>query len=396
MNQPAQNETETNREKNESSKTSLTPIQMMTYWLFAIVVLYTLYFAKTLFLPIVVAGLFALLLSPVVSLFKRFYFPRTLSALVLLAMLGIPFTLLGMQLVEPAQKWGKRIPELSSQFTTELNEISQTLSPTEIVSVQDNTQQVEEKKGFRLFGWFRKDEPDKKPPEPEPKPANNTVSDRVKQGGMELIVEFLGATPVVLAQFFTFLILVIFMLVFGPLLYANFISGFPKERDKQAANSLLNEVQRELSRYILTVSVINTCLGIVTGLALWAAGVEDALLWGVMVALLNFAPYVGPIIAMMVLYLAGIIQYGAELIAFLPVLIFFAINILEAQFITPTVLGRNMRLNPLILILWVVLWGWLWGAVGVLIAVPLLVCLKLAAARMNIFTHWVRLIETPG
>ncbi|MEQ3703721.1 MULTISPECIES: AI-2E family transporter [Thalassolituus] len=61
-----------------------------------------------------------------------------------------------------------------------------------------------------------------------------------------------------------------------------------------------------------------------------------------------------------------------------------------------SLLGRNMRLNPLILILWVVLWGWLWGAVGVLIAVPLLVCLKLAAARLNILSPWVRLIETPG
>ncbi|MFM2483792.1 AI-2E family transporter [Celerinatantimonas yamalensis] len=395
MNQPAQKEPTTNKEENESSKTHLTPIQVIIYWLLAIVVLYTLYFAKTLFLPVVVAALFALLLSPVVSLLKRFYFPRAFSALMLLVMIGVPFTLLGMQLVEPAQKWSKRIPELSSQFTTELNEISQTLSPVEMIPVQDTgtAQQVEEKKGFRLFGWFRKDEPKEK--RPEPTPTSNPVSDRFKQGGMELIVEFLGATPVVLAQFFTFLILVIFMLVFGPLLYVNFISGFPQERDKQAANSLLNEVQRELSRYILTVSVINTGLGVVTGLALWVAGVEDALLWGVMVALLNFAPYIGPIIAMLVLYLAGIIQYGAEWMAFMPALIFFSINIIEAQFITPTVLGRNMRLNPLILILWVVLWGWIWGAVGVLIAVPLLVCLKLAAARLNIFTNWVRLIETP-
>ena len=115
-----------------------------------------------------------------------------------------------------------------------------------------------------------------------------------------------------------------------------------------------------------------------------------------MVGLLNFAPYVGPVAAMLILYLAGIIQYGAEWAALTPVLIFFAINTLEAQFITPTVLGRNMRLNPLVLILWLILWAWIWGAVGVLIAVPLLVCLKLAAARLNIFNRWVRLIETPG
>ncbi|WP_338353623.1 AI-2E family transporter [Thalassolituus oleivorans] len=394
MNPRAQGESAINKEENESRKTRLTPTRAVTYWLFAIVLLYTLYFAKTLFLPIVVAALFALLLSPVVSFLQRFYVPRTLSALILITMIGVPFTLLGMQLAEPAQKWGKRIPELSSQLTTELNEISQTLSTVEKRAEQNTDQQVGNQQSFRWFGWFRSDEPKKEPPEAVS--ITNPVSDRFKQGGMELVVEVLGATPIVLAQFFTFLILVIFMLVFSPLLYANFISGFSHERDREAANSLLNDVQRELSRYILTVSVINTGLGIITGLALWSAGVDDALLWGVMVALLNFAPYVGPIIALLVLYLAGVIQYGAEWIAFMPVLIFFSINIIEAQYITPTVLGRNMRLNPLILILWVVLWGWLWGAVGVLIAVPLLVCLKLAAARLNILSPWVRLIETPG
>ncbi|WP_320819357.1 AI-2E family transporter [Thalassolituus sp.] len=394
MNPQAQGESASNKEENESRQTRLTPTRAVTYWLFAIVLLYTLYFAKTLFLPIVVAALFALLLSPVVSFLQRFYVPRTLSALILITMIGVPFTLLGMQLAEPAQKWGKRIPELSSQLTTELNEISQTLSTVEMQAEQNTAQQVGKEQSFRWFGWFRSDEAKEEPTEAVS--ITNPVSDRFKQGGMELVVEVLGATPVVLAQFFTFLILVIFMLVFSPLLYANFISGFSHERDREAANSLLNEVQRELSRYILTVSVINTGLGVITGLALWSAGVDDALLWGVMVALLNFAPYVGPIIALLVLYLAGVIQYGAEWIAFMPVLIFFSINIIEAQYITPTVLGRNMRLNPLILILWVVLWGWLWGAVGVLIAVPLLVCLKLAAARLNVLTQWVRLIETPG
>ncbi|MEH6564042.1 MAG: AI-2E family transporter [Halopseudomonas sp.] len=379
------------------------PVQMALYWLLALAVVYTLYFAKTLFLPVVVAALFALLLSPLVGLFKRFHIPRVISALLLLALIGVPFTLLGMQLADPAQKWVKRIPELSAQLTEELDEFSEKLSPsTAPVTVHAPKKlEIEEKEGFKLFGWFRDDEPDEeateKPPAPAPAPTSDSaVSDRVMQGGVELMVQLLGATPLVLAQFTTFVILVLFMLVFGPLLYSNFITVFPQVRDKEAANDLLAEVQHELSRYILTVSVINTALGVVTGFALWAFGVEDALLWGVMVALLNFAPYVGPIIGMAVLCLAGVVQYGPVLTALMPVLIYFSINLLEAQFITPTVLGRNMRLNPLILMLWLIAWGWVWGVVGVLIAVPLLVCLKLAAARLNVFTHWVKLIETPG
>lgn len=245
MNQPAQGSL-ANDKKSKPQKTPLTPIYIVIYWLFAIALFYTLYFAKSLFLPIVVAGLFALLLSPVVSSLKRFYVPRTFSALILLTMISVPFTLLGTQLAEPAEKWGKRIPELSSQLTTELNEISQTLSPAELHSGQNPDQEIKKEQGFRLFGWFRSDEKIEDPAEAVP--TTNPVSDRFKQGGMELIIQFLGATPVVLAQFFTFLILVIFMLVFGPLLYANFISGFHHESDKKAANALLNEVQRELSR----------------------------------------------------------------------------------------------------------------------------------------------------
>lgn len=381
------------------------PVQMALYWLLALALLYTLYFAKTLLLPVVVAALFALLLSPLVGIFKRFHIPRVLSALLLLALIGVPFTLLGMQLAEPAQKWAKRIPELSAQLTDELDEFSEKLAPAKVQppAPVERTLEIQEKEGFRLFGWFRDDEEQQEPEEkasvPAPAPAKvseSAVSDRVMQGSVELMVQLLGATPVVLAQFLTFVILVLFMLVFGPLLYTNFITVFPQVRDKQAANELLADVQHELSRYILTVSAINTVLGVVTGFALWAMGVEDALLWGVMVGLLNFAPYVGPIIGMAILCLAGVVQYGPVLLALMPVLIYFSINLLEAQFITPMVLGRNMRLNPLILMLWLIMWGWVWGVVGVLIAVPLLVCLKLAADRLNVFTHWVKLIETPG
>ncbi len=403
MNLPEQEAPSNEIEEITGPRKKVPPVQMALYWLLALAIAYTLYFAKTLFLPVVVAALFALLLSPLVGLFKRFHIPRVLSALLLLALIGVPFSLLGMQLAEPAQKWVKRIPELSAQLTEELDEFSEKLSPSKAaVTVQPpQPLEIEEKEGFRFFGWFRDDEPEEeeKPPTPAPAPApssDSAVSDRVMQGGVELMVQLLGATPLVLAQFTTFVILVLFMLVFGPLLYSNFIHVFPQVRDKQAANDLLAEVQHELSRYILTVSMINTALGAVTGFALWAFGVEDALLWGVMVALLNFAPYVGPIIGMAILCLAGVVQYGPVLTALLPVLIYFSINLLEAQFLTPMVLGRNMRLNPLILILWLIAWGWVWGVVGVLIAVPLLVCLKLAAARLKVLPHWVQLIETPG
>lgn len=306
-------------------------------WLLALACLYTLYFAKTLLLPVVVAALFALLLSPLVALFKRFHVPRTFSALLLLTAIGGPFTLLGTQLAEPAEKWVKRLPELSAQLSQELDAFGRRLAPTQAPAPQE----AEESDGLRLFGWFREEKAAPAPASASASGNDPALSDRVMQGGMEVMVKALGATPAVLAQFFTFLVLVLFMLIFGPSLYSTFIRVLPQVRDKHAATELLEQVQRELSRYILTVSLINTLLGAVTAGVLMLMGVEDALLWGVMVGLLNFAPYVGPVIGMLVLCLAGVLQYGPSLGALLPALVFFCINLVEAQFITQPCWGSG-------------------------------------------------------
>ncbi len=375
--------------------------------LLGLALLYTLYFAKSLILPFVIAVLFALLLGPLVALFKRYYVPRPVSAILLVVLLLGPFTLLGVELAEPAQRWAKRLPELSEQLTEQLSAITDVLqveekpSPVQIQPAPEPEPQAQER-GFRWFGWFRGEEPEAEsrpdpPPEPvqqQQQPSGDDVSERIRQGGIELVISMLSATPLLIAQFLTTIILILFLLVFGPNLFTAFVDHFPSVREQRQSVLLVRTVQRELSRYILTVSIINLCLGLATGAALWFIGVEDALLWGAMVGLANFAPYVGPIISIGVLSLAGLVQYGLEFAALTPALVYFGINLIEAQFVTPLVLGRNMRLNPLVIMIWLIIWGWLWGAAGVLLAVPLLVCLKLAFGQMHILPDWVRLIET--
>ena len=134
-------------------------------------------------------------------------------------------------------------------------------------------------------------------------------------------------------------------------------------------------------------------MGLSIALTLYLIGIEDALLWGVLAGLLNFIPYVGSLIGVIILTLAGLVQFGVQPMALLPPGVYFLLNLMESQFVTPTVLGRNMQLNPLIVVLWLLVWGWLWGAVGVLLAVPLLVCIKLTLAQLNIWTHWLKIIE---
>ena len=367
-------------------------------WLVGLALLYTLYFARSLLMPVVVALLLALLLSPLVSVFKRFHVPRTISALILLTAIGGPVVLLGGELAEPAKKWIQLLPELSARLNEELDSFSQALqSEGGGTGGKASAEPEQESKWYDfldVFGDGEKEQAEASPPEKAQ--GESALSVRLMQGGLELLISVLGAAPVVIAQFTVCVILVLFLLIFGPNLYDTFIQVVPSVRDKQKATQLVGRVQRELSRYILTVSLINAALGVTTAAVLWLMGVDDALLWGAVVGLLNFAPYIGPVIGVCLLSLAGIVQYGLVPGAMLPALLYFAINMVEAQFITPTVLGQRMQLNPLVLMVWLILWGWLWGAVGVLLAVPLLVCIKLAAEQLNVLDPWVRLIGAPA
>lgn len=352
-------------------------------WLLALAVLYTLYFAQSLLLPLVFTSLIALLLSPLVAALRRFHVPRPISALILVATLIAPFTFLGAELAVPAQKWAKLVPELTSHVTEQIDSLTDAM---EGESEAVKAAKAEESKGFSFFGLFDNE------PEPISK-QESTVSKHIKQGGLELMISMLATAPLMLAQLAMGTILTIFLLIFGPTLFEAFILHFPNITDKGKVRSLVATIQKELSRYIFTVSMINAGLGLSTALTLYLMGIEDALLWGVLAGLLNFIPYVGSLIGATILTLAGLVQFGVHITALQVPAVYIFLNILESQFVTPAILGRNMQLNPLIVVLWLLIWGWLWGTIGILIAVPLLVCIKLILGQLNIWTHWLKIIE---
>ena len=294
-----------------------------------------------------------------------------------------------MQLAEPVQKWAKLLPELSVQFTQQLNSLNDALQGNE--PTKPASEAPKATSGFSLFNWFA-DEPVEQPSEPE----KNIVTERIKQGGLEILVSMLSAAPIMLAQILTGLVLILFLLIFGPTLFQAYVDGLQSDYDKRRAISIVGNIQRVLSRYISTISLINVGLGACTALALQILGVQDALLWGVLAAMLNFIPYVGSVIGLCVLSLAGLTQYGMVLSAMIPPLVYLVLNVIESQFLTPTILGKHMSLNPLLVILWLIIWGWLWGAVGVLLAVPLLVCIKLIIGQLGIWHQLIAMLEAEG
>lgn len=299
-----------------------------------------------------------------------------------MVLLVAPFTFLGLELAEPAGRWMHSLPKIAGEVVTEMEELSDSLTMQEPAPPA-------EKKDKSFFDWFGDDE-EVKPEQPQ----ENIVTGKLKQSGMEVAITIMSTAPLLLAQIFGCMILIFFLLVYGPALFNVFIRDFPVVTNKRRALVLVNHIQRELSAYIITVSMINGLLGVATAIALTYIGVEDAILWGSLVALLNFVPYLGGLVSCSILLVAGVVQFGLVASALLPAFTFMCINVVESQLVTPTVLGRSMRLNPLIIILWLSVAGWLWGVVGVLLAVPILMSFKIILENLGSLPHWVKLIES--
>ena len=358
-----------------------------TLVIFAII--YTLYLAKSLLIPLFFSAFVALLLSPLVAFAKKFFVPPTISAAILIAILVAPFTFLALELAEPAERWMQSLPKIATEITEEIEEISNHIDGYTTEPPVD-TKPADKKGSF--FSWFSEDE---QPPEPLPKADNaNSVTDKIKQNGIDMGLTLFSNAPLMVAQILACFVLIFFLLVFGPSLFHVFIRDFPIVTDKRRALVLVGQIQHELSSYIVTISIINTCLGLATAAVFFYIGIEDALLWGALVALMNFVPYLGGIASCLVLLVVGLVQFGLTSSAFLPSGIFLALNIVESQLITPAVLGRSMQLNPLIIIIWIAITGWLWGVIGVLLAVPILMCVKIILENLGVFDHWIRLLES--
>ena len=186
----------------------------------------------------------------------------------------------------------------------------------------------------------------------------------------------LNSTGELLTQAAIVVTLVFLFLGFGDRLFDGLMKVLPTRRDKGNVRQMCHEAEVTISNYLLTYTAINIVLGIVIGVGLWLMGMPNPLLWGVMAACLNYLPFVGLAVGTAVVSLVALITFDSTLYALLAPAIYLGANGLEANVITPVLLGRSLRLNVIAIFLSIVLWGWMWGIGGALIAVPLLVIIK--------------------
>jgi predicted PurR-regulated permease PerM len=207
--------------------------------------------------------------------------------------------------------------------------------------------------------------------------------------------DLISAAPRMLMSFGAVVLLAYFFLVFGDALQRNVISLMPERSRKQLTAEILKTIEAEVSIYIGTITIINIVLGTIIAGVLWWLGLDvaDAFLWGTFSALLNFAPYVGPIIGILLMGVVGVVAFDEPSKMLVPPAVFLGLHVLESQVVTPIILGKRMAISPLVLLLWLMLWGWLWGIPGLLLAVPMLVVCKIVASRVEAWEGWARVIE---
>jgi predicted PurR-regulated permease PerM len=329
---------------------------------------FTLWAAQGLVLPVLLAMFFALVGNPIIRLLQRIYVPRFVSALLVLV-LGIAGTVaLGQQLVVPASEWVRQVPREMRDLAPKLRNLVKPMQ--------------EANKAAENIARAAGGENTAKPVQV----VRTEVNDPYKA---------LTATPRMVASVLAVVLLTFFFMVYGQGLQRNALALLPGRQQKRLTVEILQSIEHEISRYVLTISIINALVGLAFAGALYWLGVplDEALLWGTMAAILNFAPYVGPLIGIMIMLLMGFVAFDDVWHSVLPAAIYLGLHTLEGQIVTPIVLGARMALSPLVLILALMLCGWLWGIVGLLLAVPLLVCTKIVLSKIEGMEGWAKLLE---
>jgi predicted PurR-regulated permease PerM len=334
--------------------------RIQTFLLLAIFLMlacYTMYTARVLILPILVAILLKLVLAPLVQMLARIRISEAIGAAIVLTFLTFGIAYGTYALSAPATEWVTRIPERLSILRSHLRHIKE---PIEYI----------QQAGRSIYQLSEIATPDE-PATTEDKPA--VVASNDASVGTILLSE----TATLATSLGSMLVLLYFLLAAGDLFLRKLVAVLPTFRDKKQAVEIARQVQNDISHYLLTITVINALLGILVGGALHLVGMPSPWLWGAMVGIFNFVPFVGPAVCLAIVTPVSFMSFPEWQAALVPPLVVLGLCALEGQFITPAILARRLLLNPVAVFISLMFCGWLWGVVGILISVPLLAVFKI-------------------
>jgi predicted PurR-regulated permease PerM len=331
--------------------------------LFALAFLAAAYVAADILLPLVLAFILKLLLQPAMRWLERRHVPRILATLLLIVAVFGAIVGLGAAISGPASTWATKLPEGIPRLQERLSFLR-----APIDTLQRFLQRVED--------YGAGDAPSvegAKAPSAAPAPG----------GGSALMTQLFTGTQNFARGFFTTVLFLMFLLASGDNFLRRVVEILPRLSNKRQAVDISRQIEHDVSAYLVTITIMNAAVGILTGLVMRITGVGDPILWGAVAFLLNYVPIIGWIVCAVVFLLAGLLTIDTLWQALLPAGLYVVIHVTEGETVTPMLLARRFTLNPVIVVMALVFWFWMWGILGAVIAVPVLAITKIICDRIR-------------
>jgi predicted PurR-regulated permease PerM len=324
--------------------------------IFIILLASVLYFSRDLMLPVVLAFLFTLVFSPIVRAFRRRGLPEPVTAVILVSVFAAVIAVGSYTLSAPVAQWINDAPRIGVQLRGKLSGL---IEPVR------KLRQAEEQ-------------------------VSDATGQSSKSGVQEVIVREPGllsqaarSAPNLFASISLTLVLLMFLLASGDLYYVKLVRVLPTLTDRKRGLRIARDIEREVSRYLLTITAINIGFGVVIATVFYWVGTPNPVLWGVAAAALNFIPYLGAVIGMAMVTAVSILSFPSLGEALFAPATYLACTALEGQFITPALVGRRMQVNAVSVLLAVAFWGFMWGIAGIFIAVPVLIVIRVFSCHIE-------------
>ncbi len=328
--------------------------------LMIIAVFSTLYLARAIVIPLVLAILASVMLKPIVDWFGRLRVPKSLAAIIVLAGIAGIISYGVYAAGQPVFEWVAEFPSWLREAEHKIRDVQgsvQKLSDA-TESMDKLADQVMERR-------------------------ENVPNVVIKRASLTSFL--LGWTHEMLAGLGITCILVYFLLTNGDTFLRKLVKVIPKFRDKKQAVEIVRQVESEICHYVLTITICNVVLGVTVGIAMMLWGMPSPLIIGLMAAFVNFVPYIGPLVGAGIVGVIAFVEFGTLASTGMITATYFALTAVEGTIVTPTVLGSRFSINPVVLLVGLMILTSIWGISGAVLAVPILVAIKIIFDRIEHF-----------
>jgi predicted PurR-regulated permease PerM len=323
--------------------------------LFVLALLASFYVAAEIVLPIVLAFVLSLALTPGMRLLERVRVPRGVAAVFLILLLFAALAGLGTILSAPASNWAQKLPEGIPKLQERLSFLSRPIAALQKL--------VDQAQGLTL--------------------GTESKAVPVAVQGSGLLEHLLSSTRSFASGLLETVLVLFFLLVSGDTFLRRLVEILPRFKDKRQAVDISKQIESDVSAYLFTITMMNLAVGVATGAVMALCGIEDPILWGMVAFLLNYIPILGPMAGVVTFLLVGLLSIDSLWVAFLPASLYLLIHLVEGETVTPMLLARRFTINPVLVILSLVFWYWMWGVPGAILSTPMLAITKIISDRIR-------------